>query len=369
MNALKKDSTIQLDLILGASAVVRKFGNLEEQIISDGFEITQKCDFLLSEQTPLNMAQACGLGMISISTALENLKPDCLVIIGDRYEMMAATLSAAFMNITILHTMGGEVTGTIDESNRHAITKYANYHFVANEDAKTRVIKLGEVSENVFNIGCPRNDMIREVLEGLRFEERFSVGSKSERLGVGADIDFETEPFVIFSYHPITTEFDQTFSDYSLIVDAVNQVGLKVLALWPNADAGSDIISQIIRKQRENKELKNFRFYRNLDLPDYIACMSKAKCIIGNSSSGIRDGSFIGTPCVDIGTRQNRRLKGQNTISVPVDKGKILQAIRQQVAVGKYEADTIYGDGHASRRFCEILNSLAFGNTQKVITY
>ena len=315
------------------------------------------------------MAQACGLGMISISNALQNLQPDCIVIIGDRYEMMAATLSAAFMNIPILHSMGGEVTGTIDESNRHAITKYANYHFVANENAKNRVIKLGEPEDHVFNIGCPLNDTIRKALDHIGSQKEYLSNSMLCKTGVGVDINFETEPFIIFSYHPVTTEYKTIKSDFNKIINAIEDLSIKVIALWPNADAGSDEISQIIRMKREKSQLKNFRFYRNLELNDYIACMNNAKCIIGNSSSGLRDGSFIGTPCVNIGTRQNMRDKGSNVIEVPIDKEKIICTAKQQISIGKFKRDTLYGDGYASRRFSDLIGTLDLSLTQKVITY
>lgn len=366
---LKDTKNIELQIIVGASAVSRKYGNLKDIINDDGFEIDVECHFLLEENIPLNMAQTCGLGLINIANALNSLSPDCLIIIGDRYEMLAATVAAAYMNIPILHTMGGEVTGTIDESVRHAISKFASFHFVANQDAATRLIRMGEVPETVFNVGCPRIDHIKNVLDETPDSRQYLADSGLADGGVGADIDFSRDRFIIYIFHPVTTEYNSDDECIKILIKKLSALDLKVVALWPNSDAGSDKISKIYRQNREQGNLRNFRFYRNLELDSYIHCMNSAACIVGNSSSGIRDSAFIGLPTINIGTRQNRRLRGFNVIDVDANLDNLNEAIISQLNKIKFDSDHCYGDGNAAGKMAAIIPEIDLTNTQKTITY
>ena len=155
MQAVKDHNDLELQVVTGASAILERFGNVDQLIRDDGFIPNYTFHNLVEGENPVTMAKSTGLGLIEMSMILNNLKPDAVVLVGDRFEVMAVAIAAAYMNIPIAHTMGGEVTGTIDESIRHAITKFAHYHFPANEDAKQRLIKLGEDPKHVYNVGCP----------------------------------------------------------------------------------------------------------------------------------------------------------------------------------------------------------------------
>lgn len=365
MRAVKAHPKLQLQLVLGASALLDRFGKVEDLIRSDGFEPDFTFHNIVEGENPTTMAKSTGLGIIEASMIFNNLKPDFLVVVGDRFEMMAVTIAAAYMNIAIAHTMGGEVTGTIDESIRHAITKFAHIHFPANEDARARIIKMGESSENVFNVGCPRLDLVREELlkdSCLEISKLFELNR-----GVGAFFDVK-KPFLLVSQHPVTTEYGDSRNQIESTLKALNEIKMPTIMLWPNADAGSDDISKGIRTFREKNKPDWLHVFKNLPTSTYIHLMNTTSCLVGNSSSGVREGAFIGTPVINIGTRQNQRLSSQNVINVDYSEKEILCGIQKQVEHGKYAQDFIYGDGHTGKRIADILAS-SNPKIQKTITY
>ncbi|MDC0860822.1 UDP-N-acetylglucosamine 2-epimerase [Planktomarina temperata] len=354
-------------ITLGCSAVSEKFGSIYPTLDKYGIKVHSKVPFLLADETPLNMAQTCGLGIINLSQTFASQALDCLVIIGDRFEVMSAAIAASYQNIPLLHTMGGEVTGTIDENIRHALTKLSNYHFASNEDSRQRIIKMGEPTENTFNVGCPRIDTIKKVLaESNSFE--FLLGSELLNTGVGAEIDL-SKPFLMMSFHPVTTEYEDNSVYVSEILKAMTSHDLQIIGLWPNADAGANNVAKAIRKMREKNPHVRYRFYKNLQLETYIHCMNLTKCLVGNSSSGLRDGAFIGTPVVNIGSRQNSRLSAGNVINCKPEHNAISNSIQIQLQHGKYDSDHLYGDGFAGKKMCEIIGRLGLKTIQKRITY
>ncbi len=259
--------------------------------------------------------------------------------------------------------MGGEVSGTIDESIRHAVTKFAHVHFPASQEARDRIIKLGEKPEAVHMVGCPRVDLAMEILaagsNGLN-EHLFDTG-------VGARLDLE-EPFVLVSQHPVTTEYGEGERQMTATLSAVREVGLQAIVLWPNADAGSEDVARGIRKWRERELDIQMHFFKNLPVSTYVWLMKKTACLVGNSSSGIREGAFIGTPVVNVGTRQEMRERGCNVTEVPHDTEAIVGAMRKQIEHGPYKSEPIYGDGRAGERIAAVL-SKAHPDIQKRITY
>jgi UDP-hydrolysing UDP-N-acetyl-D-glucosamine 2-epimerase len=317
---------------------------------------------LIEGETPSTMAKSTGLGLLELPTAFERLEPDVVITVGDRFETMATALAATYMNIPLAHTMGGEVSGTIDESIRHAVTKFAHVHFPACSDAAERIVRLGEPPETVFNVGCPRIDLVAEVLRngsnGL--EGLFDVG-------VGSELDLD-EPFAIVSQHPVTTEYSQGEQQITETLMAVRDVGIPAIVLWPNADAGSEEIARGTRKLRERRLDERMHFFKNLPTETYIRLMDRAACVLGNSSSAIREGAYIGTPAVNIGTRQTGRQRGPNVIDAPHDREQIAAALQQQIEHGKYESQPIYGDGRAGERIADVLATVE-PSIQKRITY
>ena len=363
MTAVKSDKKLSFQLVLSTSSVLQRYGDVSTLIKKDGFSIDDKVFNLIEGETPLTMAKSTGLCLIELSSVFSRLKPNLVFAVGDRFEVMAVVLAASYMNIPIAHTMGGEVTGTIDESIRHAITKFSHIHFPATKDAAKRIQKLGERKDHIFYVGCPRIDYVKEVLSKKKIDNK-SILSQ----GVGTKLDIN-KPFIILSYHPVTTEFEKIDVQTRQILDCINILDIQTIILWPNADAGSSKIAKLIRVYRENGLLKKAHFYKNLPTDVYIKLLDKCLCIVGNSSSGIREGNYLGVPCVNIGSRQNSRERGENVINVPFEKKAIIDTIKFQIKSGKYKKGTLYGDGNASKKIIKILKKLSSIKIHKTITY
>lgn len=364
MIEIKKKKFLKLQLILGASAIVDKYGDLEKIITNDGFKINKKIFFLIEGENPITMAKSTGLGLIGIAEALKELSPDLVITIGDRFETMATTLASTYMNIPLAHTMGGEVTGTIDESIRHAITKFAHIHFPASKGASERIYKLGEDKNRIFNFGCPRIDLVKLELQKNRLKE---INNKIFKDGVGPKLNL-LKPFIIVSQHPVTTEFGDSEEQILITLKAVKKIGLQSIVLWPNADAGSQDISRGLRKWREKFKSDNIHFFKNLNTNDYIQLLKHTSCLVGNSSSGIREGSFIGTPVVDIGSRQNSRERSTNVLNATHEINSIYYAIKKQLGK-KYKSSSLYGSGNAAKKIVNQITKFKFIKIQKKIRY
>ena len=363
MRAIQGHSELELQLVVGASALVDRYGTVVNIIERDGFKPAARVHMLIEGETPATMAKSTGLGLLELPTIFEQLAPDVVLTVGDRFETMATTLAAAYMNIPIAHTMGGEVSGTIDESIRHAVTKFAHIHFPASKDARERIIRLGERAEDVYLVGCPRIDLVAEILANDRQE----VDPKVFDVGVGQSFDLR-KPFLLVSQHPVTTEYGSGEVQMTNTLQAVSDVGLPVIVLWPNADAGSDDVARGIRKWREHHDDSGMHFFKNLPVDTYISLMKRTSCLIGNSSSGIREGAFIGTPAVNIGSRQVMRERGSNVIDVEHGTAQIAAAVRKQLDHGPYQMEPIYGDGKAGQRIADVLAKCQV-TVQKRITY
>lgn len=364
MHEIHDDSSLALQLILNNSSLLEKYGEVSKLIEADGFRINYKIFNLLEGETPMTMAKSAGLALMELPSIFQTLNPDIIMTVGDRFETISTAVAASYMNIPLAHTMGGEVTGTIDESIRHAITKLSHIHFPASKDAALRLEKLGEKKSHIFNVGCPRIDLVKNILEK---DEKLS-NNEINKYGVGDKLNFN-EPFIILSQHPVTTEFMLAEKQMTISLDVISKFKSQFLVLWPNADAGSAAVSKAIRKFRENNENKRIRFFKNLPSSLYINLLNKCSCIIGNSSSGIREGNFIGTPCVNIGTRQDGREKGENVLSVKHDFDQITKALRVQINAGKFKRGKLYGDGKAAKKITKVIKRLKKIDIQKKITY
>jgi|TARA_B100001564_G_C20663129_1_gene682488 UDP-hydrolysing UDP-N-acetyl-D-glucosamine 2-epimerase len=365
MKSVQAHPKLELQIVLGVSAILDRFGKVEDLIRSDGFKPDFIFHNLIEGENPATMAKSTGLGLMDASMIFDNLKPDMLVVVGDRFEMMSVTLAAAYMNIRIIHTMGGEVTGTIDESIRHAITKFAHIHFPANEESRQRIIKMGEDERYVFNVGCPRTDLVADELKNNSHETLRDLFQ--DYGGVGEEFNL-SQPYLLVSQHSVTTEYNDSRYQIEETLKALDELKLPTIMLWPNADAGGDDISKGIRTYREKNNPTWLHLFKNLPTHIYIHLMNTTVCLVGNSSSGIREGAFIGTPVVNIGTRQNKRLRAENVIQAPYSKKEIINAIKTQINHGKYESSDIYGDGTAGEKIADILVDCE-PSIQKTIVY
>lgn len=361
LSAIKSHPDLELQLIVGASALLYRFGKVVDLIEKDGFDISSRVYSIVEGENPTTMAKSLGLGVLELSTQFENLQPDIVLTVADRFETMATAIAASYMNIRVAHTQGGEITGSIDESVRHAITKLSHLHFTATEKSKSRVIRMGENPEYVFNTGCPAIDAIADI--DLRLSSDFF-----ERYGgVGRRIDPQ-EPFVVVLQHPVTTEFGSGLQQINATLEAVKQSGMQTIWLWPNVDAGSDDISKGLRMFREmNRDVK-IQFFRNFSVEDYARLINRAACLVGNSSSGIREAAFLGVPSVNIGSRQQHRERGNNVIDVGYNAKEIFSAIQTQVSHGRYEPNFMYGDGGSASRIADLLAEVE-APVQKTLAY
>ncbi|MBI3443922.1 MAG: UDP-N-acetylglucosamine 2-epimerase (hydrolyzing) [Magnetospirillum sp.] len=365
MRAIKAHPALQLQLVCGASALLDRYGSVVDLIRKDGFEPDAEIHMLVEGETPATMAKSTGLGLIELPTIFLRLKPDFVITVGDRFETMATTLAAAYMNIPVAHTMGGEVSGTIDESIRHAVTKFAHVHFPASPGAAERIVKLGEKPEDVHLVGCPRIDLVAEILKNDAGARQLTRDLFKD--GVGDALDLE-KPFIMVSQHPVTTEYGEGERQIRATLEAVKESNLPAIVLWPNSDAGSEDVARGIRKWREQGLAVNMHFFKNLPIDVYVRLMARTACLVGNSSSGIREGAFIGTPCVNLGSRQTMRDHGANVIEVPAEKAAILAALQDRIARGRFASDPIYGDGTAGVQIADILSTKVV-EVQKRITY
>jgi UDP-hydrolysing UDP-N-acetyl-D-glucosamine 2-epimerase len=364
MRAIQEHPDLELQLICSASTLLDRYGQVVNLIERDGFKPAAKVFMLVEGETPATMAKSTGLGLMELPTIFDQLQPDIVLTVGDRFETMATTLAAAYMNLPLAHTMGGEVSGTIDESIRHAVTKFAHIHFPACTDARDRILKLGERPEDIHLVGCPRIDLVADVL--ARDAEE-GVGPELFDQGVGGHFDLD-QPFMMVSQHPVTTEYGEGERQINATLKAVQQIGLPTIVLWPNADAGSEDIARGMRKFREKNDDSNIHFFKNLPTDTYIRLMARTACLIGNSSSAIREGAYIGTPSVNLGSRQQMRQRGSNVLDVEHDQEQIADAVAQQVKHGRYDMEPVYGDGNAGTRIADALSTCSW-TLQKLITY
>jgi UDP-hydrolysing UDP-N-acetyl-D-glucosamine 2-epimerase len=364
MQAIKDHPDLELQVVAGASALLDRYGMVSELLETDGFKINARVYMIIEGETPATMAKSTGLGLVELPTVFEILKPDIVITVGDRFETMATAIAAAYMNIPLAHTMGGEVSGTIDESVRHAVTKLAHIHFPASEDARERIIRLGEDPATVYAVGCPRIDLVDEI---ARNSGKLSEQTWLEVEGVGGELNLD-DPFLVVSQHPVTSEYGQAERQISETLMAISELKMPTIMLWPNADAGSEDVARGMRKFREHHDHDHIRFYKNFPVETFVRLMMGCACMIGNSSAAIRESAFLGVPAVNVGTRQEGRQRGSNVIDVGYDNEEILGAIQTQIRNGRYPSEEIYGDGHTGNRIANILATCKL-TTQKRLTY
>jgi GDP/UDP-N,N'-diacetylbacillosamine 2-epimerase (hydrolysing) len=355
---------LELQLIVGASALLYRFGSAIDIIRGDGFEPQAIVHSVVDGETPVTMAKSVGLGTIELATHFEALKPDVVLTVADRFETIATAIAASYMNIPVAHTQGGEVTGSIDENVRHAITKLSHIHFPATERAREFLLRMGERPDTIHVTGCPSIDVLVE--NDLALPKDIFARNK----GVGADLDV-SKPYVMVMQHPVTTEYGEGLTQIEATLKALDRIGrqgMQVIWLWPNADAGSDDVAKGLRVFRENNDPDYLHLYRNFSPEDYARLLNNAVCMIGNSSSGLREAAYLGTPSVNIGTRQRGRDRAQNVIDAPHNAEAIYRAIECQVAHGRYPRSLMFGDGSSGKRIADILATASL-QLEKSLSY
>jgi UDP-hydrolysing UDP-N-acetyl-D-glucosamine 2-epimerase len=348
LEAIRNHPELELQIVAGASFVLPRFGNAVDVMTLDGFVPDATIRFIIEGETPATMAKSAGLGLLELPTVLELLQPEVVVTVADRFETISTAIAAAYMNIPVAHTQGGEVSGSIDESVRHAVTKLSHIHLPATDLAARRIVAMGEDPATVFCVGCPSIDL------AARADLALDPAVLSDLGGVGGSID-PSEPFVLVAQHPVTTEYGQGREQIEQTLDAVAAVGIQALVFWPNVDAGSEDVAKGIRIFREHGRDQGFHFFRNLAPETFLKLMAHCACMVGNSSAALREGSFLGTSAVNVGSRQQGRERGPNVVDVAHDPEAIADAIRVQVSHGPFESSTLFGDGTAGRQIADVL--------------
>ena len=351
--SIQAHSELQLQLVVCASAVLERYGDIRGQLKEDHLDVDAQAYTIVEGETLVTSAKSVGLGLIELTTILDRLQPNAVVTIADRFETMATAVASSYMNLPLVHIQGGEVTGNIDEKVRHAITKLADIHLVATENARNRVIRMGEHPETVHITGCPSIDLAAEALASnrLNFDPIKKYG------GVGPDLDLH-DGYLVALHHPITTEYGQARFQVQEALYAVTNISSPVIWFWPNADAGSDGTSKGIRSFREQENPSNIHFFMNMTSMDFLQLLINSRGIVGNSSAGIRECSFLGVPAVNIGSRQTGRDRAENVTDVGYDRKEIAQAIHGMLAKPKPESSPLYGDGQAGLKIADLLASI-----------
>jgi len=363
LSAIQDHDDLELQLVIAGSALLDRYGNAVDFIERDGFKIAAKVFMVLEGENPTTMAKTTGIGVMELTNVFYNLKPDAVITIADRFETIATSIAAAYQNIPLVHIQGGEVTGNIDEKVRHANTKLADVHLVSSEDARNRVLKLGEDENSIYNTGCPSIDLVREIEEEIKvdFDPMLKYG------GVGPIIDWKSG-YIVVMQHPVTTEYQNAKKQILETLHAVKELNLPTFWFWPNVDAGSDGTSNGIRSFRELEKPENIHFFKNMEPMDFLRLLKGSKALVGNSSAGIRECSYLGLPVINIGNRQNKRMRAINVADVDYDRSEIEKAIEKAIQIGKYEKSEIYGSGNSGKKIAEILSTMKL-SFNKTITY
>lgn len=350
--AIRNHPDLELQVVSAASMLLDRYGNAVTHLEKDGFKVDARVYMVLEGENLVTSAKTTGLGLIEMATTFDNLQPDVVVTIADRYETIATAIAAAYMNIPLVHMQGGEVTGSIDEKVRHAITKLADIHLVTTEKARERVVRMGEDPDRVYVTGCPSIDIAHEVLqdpgEDIDPFERYG--------GVGATVDL-SNGYLVVMQHPVTTEYEEGRKQITETLYAIKDLGIPTLWFWPNVDAGSDGVSKGIRSFRELESPTNIHFFKDIPPTDFLRMINRSRCIIGNSSVAIRECSYLGVPAVNIGSREAGRERGPNVIDVDYDRTVIKAAILKHINGPRPPQVNLYGDGHAGERIADVLAS------------
>ncbi|GKU26933.1 UDP-N-acetylglucosamine 2-epimerase [Clostridium folliculivorans] len=351
---IENDNDLELALVVTGTHLSEKYGKTVEEIINDGFKISKSVDILIEDtDSKVRTAKEMAKALDKLTDVFDEVNPDLLLILGDRYEVFSAAAAAMAMNIPIAHISGGEITeGAMDEQIRHSITKMAHIHFPGAKVYADNIKAMGEESWRVFNVGDPG-------IENIKLTKLMSQEELEKQLGVCVD-----EDTILITYHPVTLEINQVGEQISNLIEALSQVDKKMIITYPNADNGGDIIIEAIEAFKDKYPDKVF-LHKNLGSLRYLSVMNLCGAIVGNSSSALVEAPFMKKPVVNIGNRQKGRLKANNIIDTTYDSNEILRAIDQCfsnefIRVVK-DTRSLYGEGNTSDEIVTILKTIELG--------
>ena len=366
IKTINDKSDLKLQLLVFGAHLLEDYGTSINDIKSSSTPISYECSSNIEGDTPLAMVKTIGMSIIEISSAYKQLDPDVVLLVGDRYEILAATIAASVANIPVAHIQGGEISGTIDETIRHTVTKLSHIHFPSTSLSKKRILAMGENPKHVFNVGCPAVDYMKKV--------KYVPKNKLNKLQdlSRLKIDFK-KPYIILIQHPVTTEYEQASSQMKITLEALQDTDIQTVLIYPNPDAGSVEMVRVIRQHRQKYKNNSiiYNTYKNINFDSYLNLLKNCSCLVGNSSSGIREAHFFDIPVVNIGSRQSDRERTSNIVDVTHCKRSIKEAVlvslKKKVSSSE---NSIYGNGTASEQIGDILSNINLNNIfQKKLFY
>lgn len=359
---IKKSKKLTLQLVLSGSALSHRFGELENELSKNKLYPIARSYYLIDGSDPIAQAKSTSLAISEFATIFYKTKPHLIITVGDRYETMATAIASTYSNIPLAHLQGGEVSGNLDEMVRHAITKLSSYHFTTTKSSMNRVIKMGEEKKRVFFSGCPGMDLLKYC------EKKIDKNFFDKVSYTGKKFLFDKKYLLVVN-HPVSTENSKTnLNSINVLLKTLKKVNFHKILFWPNPDAFSDVISSAIRIFKERNTLNDFTFVINVSPENYGILLYNASCLVGNSSSFIREGSQLGVPAVILGKRQSNREVGKNVIYCDYNSKDIIKKIDSQIKNIKIKKEKIYGYGKAAKIITKILEK-TFPITKKQITY
>jgi GDP/UDP-N,N'-diacetylbacillosamine 2-epimerase (hydrolysing) len=343
LTAITTSLGLNLELLVTGMHLSRKYGHTIDEIRADGFDIAALVATNLDEATGQSMAIAIGEMIVAFTDILADKRPDILLLLGDRGEMLAGAIAAIHLNIPIAHIHGGERSGTVDEPVRHAISKLAHFHFVATQEARDRLKQMGEDPEHIHIVGAPGVDGILDLASWSRDQlaEEFSLDPA--RL------------MALMVFHPVLQEQASGATYTRTIISQLLARDVQIVAIMPNSDSGSDHIRDALTQAAERGDVK---LAAHLPREKFVSWMAAVDLMIGNSSAGIIEAASFGTPVVNIGNRQNLRERNDNVIDAPPEQGAISDAIDNALSARRFNRFNVYGDGHAAERITKLLQTM-----------
>jgi len=338
---------LDLSIIATGMHLNAAYGNTVTEIEATGLPV-QTVEIEVGQPTGALMASNIGRMIIGMTEAFERRRPDLVLVLGDRGEMLAAAIAAVHMEIPLAHIHGGERSGTVDELVRHAISKLAHLHFVATEASRERLVRMGEMAARVFVTGAPGVDGLADLPHDKAAELLLAHGLEPSR------------PFALLLYHPVTEEIDTADQVTAAIISSLQSVDVQILALKPNSDAGSATVLASLEAAQQRGDVA---LVTHLKRPDFATLLASASLLVGNSSSGIIEAATFGTPVVNIGSRQTMRQRNANIIDAAIEPGTIGDAIAEALVMTRQPGQNIYGDGQAGERITHLLATYKLGPT------
>jgi UDP-N-acetylglucosamine 2-epimerase (hydrolysing) len=346
MTAVEENEAFECHIFITGMHTLKEFGDTRFEVLKDGFKNIQVYMNQIIEE-PMDLVLANTIN--GFSRYIRELEPDLIVIHGDRVEALAGAITGAINNILVAHIEGGELSGTIDESIRHSISKLAHVHFVSNGDAKNRLIQLGENEESIFIIGSPDIDIVLQ-------ESNVSIEKIKERY------DIEFDDYAVLMYHPVTTEVNELKEKVEQLVSAIIASGKNYIVINPNNDHGYNII---LEEYKRFDGLEHIKRYPSIRFEFFIEILKNAEFLIGNSSAGIHEAPVIGLASVNIGSRQKNRFTYDTITNADDSKDSILKAINKVSHIELSKKSMYFGDGNSKKNFIEIIEKDEVWNTPR----